>query len=357
MLRFLIILFILFNGFTKSKADSINNVDANFQKAFIEIENMLNNKQKTSFKRAVFVVENAYLDDSLDFNKFNKTIQLYRDVTNAVSKANRLKSYSFADSIEQNLNGALFKIFTDTIYDTKRSIISIPFKYDFEDALGNNDFASTFITKLLVTKIGTCHSLPYLYKIISEEIGTKAYLAFAPHHIYIKQFNKKIGWYNTELTSGQFPLDGYLMATGYISRDNIMSGIYMDTLSYKQSIATCLMDLSYAYRAKKDTLADPEFVLKCANAALLVYPNYAQALVVKAEILKVLYLKSKTENTDIAKNHYQQMKNTYNQLIKLGYSEVPIETFNKWFSTYQKNKEQYQNSEINTIFKSPNTKK
>lgn len=352
MLRFLSILYFLFFSSDVINAQSLSSIDANFKKAFSEIENMINGSQKPSFKRAVFVVENAYFDDSLDFNKFDKTIKLYSEVTIGFSKANRLKNYYFSDSTEQNLNGALFKVFTDTIYDTNRNIISIPFKYDFEDALGNNDFVSTFITKLLTTKIGTCHSLPYLYKIISEELGTQAYLAFAPHHIYLKQCSKKNGWYNTELTSGQFPLDGYLMATGYISRDNIISGIYMDTLSYKQSIASCLMDLSFAYRARTDTLADPNFVLKCADASLIVYPNYAQALVVKAEMHKTLFLKAQKANeTIIAQDNFLKMKNTYNQLIKFGYSEVPIEIFNKWFTSYQKHKDQYQNSEINTTFK------
>ena len=357
-MRYLIhILFFLFACFSISKAQSIDKVQLNFEKAYSEINDMLNNKQTPSFKRAVFVVENAYIDDSLNYNIYQSLINFYKNLALAYKKSNLLKDYNYSDSAEVALNAALFKIFTDTIYDTNKKIISIPFAYDFEDVFGNTYFAKTFITKLLFSKSGTCHSLPYLYKIISEELGTQAYLSFAPHHIYLKQRNKKTGWYNIELTSGQFPIDGYLMATGYISRENILSGIYMDTLGYKQSIATCLMDLSYAYRARKDTLADNAFVLKCADLALSVYPNYVQALLIKAETHKAIYLKSEKEkNTTVAKENLQLMKGTYNKLIKLGYSEVPIETFNKWFASYQKNKEQYQNSEINTIF-TPTTQK
>jgi hypothetical protein len=352
------ILFFFFPCFNVSKGQAIDKGQINFEKAYSEINDMLNNKQKPSFKRAVFVVENAYLDDSLDYKIYLSVIELYKRIALSYKKANSLKDYNYSDSTQVALNGALFKVFTDTIYDSEKKIVSVPFTYDFEDVFGNNDFTKTFITKLLLSKSGTCHSLPYLYKIIAEELSTQAYLSFAPHHIYIKQRNKKIGWYNTELTSGQFPIDGYLMATGYISRVNILSGIYMDTLSYQQSIATCLMDLSYAYRAKKDSLADNEFVLKCADLALSVYPNYVQALLVKAETHKAIYLKSEKEkNTLIAQNNFQLMKDTYNKLIKLGYSEVPIEIFNKWFASYQKNKEQYQNSEINTIFNTSNSKK
>ncbi len=354
---FIYISIFLFGCFNISIAQSIDKVQINFEKAYAEINDMLNNKQKSSFKRAVFVVENAYLGDSLNYNFYLSLIEFYKKLTLAYKKANPLKDYKYSDSNEVALNGALFKVFTDTIYDTDKKIISIPLTYDFEDVFGNTDFTKTFIIKLLLSKSGTCHSLPYLYKIICEELGTQAYLSFAPHHIYIKQRNKKTGWYNTELTSGQFPIDGYLMATGYISRENILSGIYMDTLSYNQSIATCLMDLSFAYRAKKDTLADNSFVLKCADLALSVYPNYGQALLVKAETHKAIYVESEKEkNTIVAQNNFQQMKDAYNQLIKLGYSEVPIETFNKWFASYQKNKQQYQNSEINTIF-TPTTPK
>ena len=41
-----------------------------------------------------------------------------------------------------------------------------------------------------------CHSLPYLYKIIMDELGYEWHLALAPNHMYIKTNNKKVGWYN-----------------------------------------------------------------------------------------------------------------------------------------------------------------
>lgn len=349
---------ILFFSHNTSNAQSIYKTEIDFEKAYAEISGMLNGKTKPSFKRAVFVVENAYFGDSLSYDFYSSLINSYKELTLAYKKANPIINYNYSDSAEVALNGALFKVFTDTVYSTEKKIISTPFTYDFDDVFGNKDFTKTFILKLLLTKSGTCHSLPYLYKIIAEELGTKAYLAFAPHHIYLKQRNKKIGWYNTELTSGQFPIDGYLMATGYISKENILSGIYMDTLSYRQSISTCLMDLAYAYKSKKDTLSDNAFVLKCADLALSVYPNYVQALLVKAETHKTIYLKSEKEkNVSYAQMNFQQMKDTYNKLIKLGYSEVPIEIFNKWFASYQKNKQEYQNSEINTIFNPVNPKK
>gem|GEM_PF-4659315 len=43
-----------------------------------------------------------------------------------------------------------------------------------------------------------------------------AYLAMAPNHTYIKLRSDKNGWYNTELTSASFPIDSWLMVSGYI---------------------------------------------------------------------------------------------------------------------------------------------
>lgn len=179
---FIYISFFLFCCFNINKAQPIDKVEINFQKAYSEISNMLNSKQKLSFKRAVFVVENAYLDDSLNYNLYLSFIESYKKLTLAYKKSNPLKDYKYSDSNEVALNGALFKVFSDTIYDTEKKIVSIPLTYDFEDVFGNTDFTKTFIVKLLLSKSGTCHSLPYLYKIISEELGTQAYLSFAPHH-------------------------------------------------------------------------------------------------------------------------------------------------------------------------------
>jgi hypothetical protein len=60
--------------------------------------------------------------------------------------------------------------------------------------------------------------MPYLYKILAEELGVDANLALAPNHVYIKHRIKAVGWYNTELTSGIFPEDGWLMASSEVAK-------------------------------------------------------------------------------------------------------------------------------------------
>ncbi|MDX2172071.1 MAG: hypothetical protein SFY56_03075 [Bacteroidota bacterium] len=352
-------LIILGNGFAPAQNNNVldsiyvKQTQQNFDNAYNEIVAMLDNKQPLSFKRAVFLVENAYLNDSLNYGLYVEVINLYKKLVLAYNKSNKLLNYNFADSTNENINASIFKVFTDTLKDENNKIISLPFRYNFEDALGSKDYESTFVNYLLFTKKGNCHSLPYLYKILTEEFNTKSYLALAPMHIYIKQRNKNIGWYNVELTSGQYPKDAYLISTGYISHDNIISGLYMDTLSLKQSIAMCLMDLCQAYAKKLNQNASLNFQLQCTDKALQIKPNYLDALLRKQRLHKTLWLSyQKQNNTEFANSNKTTYNEINNKLIQLDYRDVPLETFQKWYTSYQQNKSKFQNHEINTNFKS-----
>lgn len=326
--------------------------DSCFNTAFLEIDSMLSGSKELSFKRASYLTENAYLNGKLNYEAHCSLIDSYKKLALAFAKANHLNNYKYADSSSVLLSASLFKVFTDTIFDEKRNILSLPFRYDFENIASDNSVALGFVSRLLLTKTGNCHSLPYLYKILARELSTDAWLAFAPMHIYIKERNQKAGWYNVELTSGQYPVDAYLMAAGYISRDNIVKGVYMDTLSLKESIAVCLMDLCYAYMEKAKENADPGFILKCANRTLEVKPDYVNALLRLSSVHKQLEARYRLQNNiALAGEHRQKMIEARKKLMDLDYRDIPGETFNKWFSSYQKNKSKYNNPEINTNFK------
>lgn len=50
-------------------------------------------------------------------------------------------------------------------------------RYDFEDYMGAKDWSKMFVSKLLKTGSGQCHSMPLLYLMLAEEMNTEAYLA------------------------------------------------------------------------------------------------------------------------------------------------------------------------------------
>ncbi len=299
--------------------------------AYSKLQAMLNGQQKASFKNAVFITENAWYDNRLSYNNYNNYIQTLASVCKAWKKANPLLKYYDDDSIRIALSGAVYKAMTDTLKDEKGKIISVPYSYNFNDAFADKYWADRFVTNLMETHKGNCHSLPFLYKIVAEELNVPAYLSFMPEHIYIKQYSKQYNWYNTELTSKSFPVDAWLMASGYVSTASIVSGIYMDTLSLKQSIAVCVNDLAKGYAREignKDGvsgLQDLQFVVNCCNLGLTYYPNYAELLLLKAETLKKL-----------GKDHYDEMEKTYSDLAALDYREIPDAMYYRWMSSLVK---------------------
>jgi len=176
------------------------------------------------------------------------------------------------------------------------------------------------------TNKGNCHSLPYLYKMIMDELGQESYLALAPNHIYIKVNNKKVGWYNIELTCADYPTDAWLMASGYIHLDAIRNSLYMDALNEQQSVALTLIDLAQGYQAKYG-LQDGKFILQCCDTALKYFPNYINALLLKTETLTELYKQSPEPEL------MQQMSELVTKVHELGYRKMPNEMYLNWLGS------------------------
>lgn len=207
------------NGLEKSKTpfDTIPVFvdDVHFKQAYDEIERILDGKDSMNFKRASFLVEWAYLDGSLDYNKFCSDID---------SVTTSLKSFIRARGLSQYKTAGNFALFE---YFTKPNVLNgeKPFKYDFEDFTGAEDFRKTFVTKLMETHTGQCRSLPVYYKILSEELGA----------------------------------------------ESIKNKVYLDALSTKESVALLLTDLAIAYQKK---YGYDYFTLACCDKVIEHYPHY-----------------------------------------------------------------------------------
>jgi hypothetical protein len=357
-----IFLFFVLNTFGQ-QSPTREDIKIKYKNAFLEIKGMLDGTVTPSFKKAVFLTEKSYLSDTVDFQKFDKAIQYLANRCRAVEHQFNL-DYSERDKPQIQKNFAVFKLMSDTLRyysDSTNYNETFPFTYDFNDFWGDFNWEQMFVTKLLRTGKGNCHSLPFLYKILAEEIGTQAYLALAPNHMYIKQNAKQGGWYNTELTSNQFPLDSWIMASGYIHLSAIQNGVYMDTLSNQQSLAVCLTDLAKGYERKFP--ADFDFLFKCVNLTLAYYPNYSNALILKAETMKkqfeqmmekshVEYASQMFGNPE-AKALYDEMEKLYFHIHQIGYRMIPKEMYMSWLVDLKRHKEKYENKEI-TNFKSDN---
>jgi hypothetical protein len=333
--------------FLNKKMEKYNDADSTlktYEETFNYINKMLKDSLPLNFKNAVWATEKTYYDDTLDIATLNQEIEVLTMLCNMLSNT-ELITYTQKDKDFTTKHAAIFKVFTDSILvplDSNYIFIHTPYTYDFEDPTGQTDWTKMFVSKLLETGKGNCHSLPYLYKILADELGVPCYLAFAPNHIYIKLHAESTGWFNTELTSATFPIDAWIMASGYISLDAIRNGLYMDTLSLKQTIANCLVDLAHGYQ-RKFGLENPEFVIKCCNTVLEYHPVNVNAMLTKAEAQKhcidIQMKKNNSKNLeDFSKNPeiaemYSDMEQTYVLLHQLGYRRMPEKMYLEWVNS------------------------
>lgn len=316
-------------------------VSDNYHRAYQEIKEMLEGKTVPSLKRAVFVTENAFLDNTLSYEKFCETVDGLAQLTQAIADCDGIL-YSKKDKAQILLAGSIFRMMMDTLLirdDSGNTYKVIPFSYDKEDFWGENDWRKMHVTKLIEQRTGNCHSLPILYKIIANELGVQSWLSLAPNHTYIKQWSESLGWYNTELTTGTFPFDANLKAYSYIKTEAIADGVYMDTLSVKEEIAYVLTDLVQGFVKKTGTSKIP-LAQEWIETAIEYFPNYPNALILKAEMLKALYEeKMKTASAkqfqDIwkdpnAKEQFTLLEKEFLKVHDLGYRKMPKEMYLNW---------------------------
>jgi hypothetical protein len=274
MKRFLTIL--LFVSLSYHSIGQITDVKTNYELAFDEMHRMLKGETPLSFKRAVFLTENAYLENQISYSEFQKLIDALTSLTKAVA-ANDGLNYKKRDRQQVLLAGSIYRVMKDTLlFDYPEKGLSFkkyPYTYDTADFWGAKDWTKMFVVKLLSTQTGNCHSLPILYKILADELGAEAWLSITPNHTYIKQWNDKTGWYNTELTSGRFPYDFEIKNNSYIKTEAIVDGVYMDTLTNQENISYAITDLAQGYIKKfgYDDIATP---VRWLDAALVYYPDY-----------------------------------------------------------------------------------
>jgi hypothetical protein len=321
-----------------------NEYDATFH----ILEEYLTTPSIGSFKNAVFETENVFSEKKISKDEFDEAILFLANNARRWAGANPQKNYRFSDSINLNFNFAIFKVLKDTIKIKLSDSIMIgvlPYNYDFNDFFGEQDWSNMFVTKLLSTHSGNCHSLPYLYKILADELGAKCWLSLAPNHMYIKNRCKSIGWYNTELTSGDFPIDAWIMASGYLPLQAIQNGIYMDTLGNQQAIALCVLDLAKGYEHQTHNYYD-SFIIKCCDLSLQYFPKNVQAMLLKAETLKQVYLKQQKESPQKAKGTFNDMQDLYAKLFDLGYREMPDKMYMKWLRSVTEQKNKYSNKQL-----------
>jgi hypothetical protein len=318
----------------KQQTKSTDNSDCfTYECAYQQYIDMLEGRKPVDFKRAVFIYENTYLKGTLNYNEFSNYF---------TQTASQLKDYINKKGIAGYKTAGQYAIFS-FMYEPSYLNNNQVFKYDFNDFMGDKDWTNMFVTKVMKTKMGNCHGLPYYYKILANELNAEAYLAIAPNHMYIKHIDEKGKWVNIELTNGHVSSDAWMISSMGISSEAIKKGIYMDALTEKQSIALCLWDLAMGYQ--KDNGYD-DFVLKCCNAVIKHYPTSITALMTKQNCISFIGKKQQDEAMKKGVKSTPEMEKTHKEYVALnkqiedlGYREMPQEQYEQWIKSVEDEKQ------------------
>jgi len=307
-----------------------------FQQAAKKLEAMIDGKQPINLKLAVFLSENPIQNNSISYKTYlNQIGRLVTICKETIIENN--KDLTDPDAVHWAIQRLYRDTFQVTLNGKKKAIY--PFTYDFEDFSGKNDIRKLFVTKLLTTHTGQCHSMPLLYAILAQELSVRASIVYSPHHSFIK-YKNKTGWHNFESTCGGYTTDIDVVSSGFISTESVENGIYMRPISLRETVAECLSDLLITY---EDRFGEDQFELHGADFILKRFPSDAEGLELKGEWItedfKALYKKlgypkyADLEKHPDLKQKVITMKAYDDQMDHLGFTETPDDAYQAWLKS------------------------
>lgn len=311
-----------------------------------------------SVKEVNFDIENAYFENKLQKEEFDKIIKQTGEFIIA-----KMKELNYDSNSNSAKNYMLFQFFSQTLQLNRFKTKHFPLKYDFEDYWGRKDWSKMFVTKLLRTGTGQCHSMPLLYLTLAEEIGAEAFLSTSPNHCYIKFQDEKEKWYNLELTNGMFTVSSFILNNGFIKAEAIQNKIYMQNLSKKELLSQFYVDLASGYVHK---FGNDDFVKKVTDKALELNPNSINANMLKSNyntehlkyVVKTLGIDAKSQesrekilNYPEAVEILRKMHKQYKVIDDLGYQYMPADAYEKWLGSLKGEKRKQDNESFKKQFK------
>lgn len=316
---------------------------ASYYSAFDEINNMLEGKQPLNLGRAVFLVENAYYNNTLSYDNFQKTISDQLQFCNKKIREDKLDPNN---NMVKNM--MLFRLISDTLKikpkGTERTITHLPIKYDLDDYKSEKHFDSHFVSKLMKSGSGQCYSMPLYYLVLAEKMGAKSHWAFSPQHSFIKIQDENGTWYNLELTCNAILSDAHYMNSSYIKAEAIRNRIYLEPLDKKEAVAQMLIELAGGYYEK---FGLDDFYLNCANTSSKYLKNQLDPLILKAAYEERLTLtlaklldapkpEVMQQKSPESYKHFLKLQELNQQIDNLGYEELPTGIYERWLQHVNK---------------------
>lgn len=310
------------------------------------------NPDSFTLLKAVFLVENAYFDNQLQFEDYKNGIVLRANLVRQILRREGIGSKS-----NLALNYGIQKLYSqDNRYTeptTQRTYMVPRLRYDFDDFMGQKDYSKMFVSKIMATGSGQCHSMPLLYLLIAEQLNAKASLAYAPQHTFIQFADNSGNRMNFEATNGQLVSTTWLTQSGYITATALANKIFMNPLSSRELFAQMLTDLLLGYMAKWPY---DQFAEQLRNTILQYNPKNIIALIIDANIktniaFQKIIAAGKPKEEDLVKypaayQAYQAMQNAYEKVEATGYQDMPTEAYQRWLQSLDREKKKQGNQMI-----------
>jgi Restriction endonuclease fold toxin 5 len=349
--KILIPLLLVLSVFTLPAQDSAR---FHFQKAFEELSSMLEGKQPLDFERAVFITENAYRDNLIDYQDFKTTLDIHASIIGQLIKANDKGDWKKYQPVSMGIpmetdegtkenyrkalaNWAIYTYLTETtkinflfpaespasglptgqagtLAEARQPFLHLPFTYSNDDPFGSIKWKNSQVLNLLETQKGNCYALATLFKIFSERFYSEANIVTAPQHVYIEHRDPKGDLYNVEVATRSFPGTGSIQTFTYTTREALLNNISLRSLDLKQSIGLCLVYLAKGYEHKYKT-KDDDFLLACAEKTLEHDAKNLNAILLKAQVYEQRVMKKEMPSAP-----YEKM---LAELYTLGYRQMP----------------------------------
>lgn len=343
-MRHLILFFVTLAiaNFTFAQNTEINK--SYFISAKHNIENMLNGKEQPNYEKAIFIIENAFYENSIDKQSFDFAMQNHINSINEIIKTNynfnatnpepslRISKEQLEQQYKKALtNYAIYTYMTSNIgfVDSQAILYHKKYDYSFSDPMASNNWENTQVTNLNNTQNGNCFALASLFKILSNRLNSEASLCTAPSHIYISHKDNLGINYNVELGSKNFVGTGTLSTLTHSSPQSIQNKIALRQLNEKQSVALCLVYLAKGYEHKFKNV-DDNFILQCAETTIKYDDKNLNALLLKAEYLEnKLTAQQKTITQLQTQNEFKEYQTLIVNLYNLGYREIPFQMKNQ----------------------------
>jgi hypothetical protein len=310
------------------------------------------NPDSFSITDAIFLVENAYSDNKLPYDRFVNALKQRAELVQQILKREKINSKN-----NLALNYGIQKLFSQSnnyyFAKTKQTITVQPVKYDFEDFKGEKDYKKMFVSKLLMTGKGQCHSMPLFYLAIAEQLGAKAYLSLAPQHSFIQFFDAKNNRLSFETTNGNLVSQNWILQSGFVNAAALKNKTYVDTLSQRRLFAQCMGDLLLGYEHK---FGHDDFAEQMRQYILEIDPVNLTAKITEAQVktqaaLNAIYSAGKPLLKDLSKypaayTAYQQMLASYKDIDDLGYQDMPNDAYQAWRKSIEFEKKKLETKEL-----------